>query len=190
MKIKIVGYNICHGFYTKQKPCIHLKKRQNTAKRIIKKENPDILVLTEASFSSPYAKKEYKIYQDYKRIFNYPHIASGFGKKKGGIVVLAKFPLNSEDFSKPRENFLRVWFKINRRIITLDAIHPSGHLKEQEKYKFIKRVLRAIKKPYIIAGDFNGLSPKDPYSKIKLVKGFRKLSPMQKKKLQIFCKER
>ena len=69
MKVKIIAYNIITGLcdwdFGDKIPVIN-KERLSFAKRLIKQENPDILCLTEALFSS----RNYRgVYIDYQKIF-------------------------------------------------------------------------------------------------------------------------
>jgi len=189
MKIKILVYNISRGFYDKSAK-IHEVQREKNAIKIVKKENPDILFLLEAYFfkGNNFAKRKFKIVQDYQKLFGYKFQYAGFSKnKKGGILALSRFPLKYKNFSKPQRNWLRV-FLDNK--IKIDVLHPSGELKEVERYNFVKKVLGKVgKRKYILAGDLNSLSPQDDYSKKRLLSGFKKFDNNYKKTVEDFLKK-
>jgi len=180
MKIKIMEYNINRGFYNKEYT-IHEKKRETNAIKVVKKENPDILIILEAAFfkGNGYAKEKFGIIQDYQKLFGYSFMNFGrYPKKKGGVVILSNMFLKSKNYCTPQRNHVKLWLKTRNKLLTIDVVHPSGHLNEEQKYQFIEKIFSQknliCEKDYMLIGDLNALSPQDKYSKQKLLSGFKK----------------
>lgn len=182
MKIKVVEYNLLDGFFDRNEKNILVpnEKRKKVAQKIIKKENPDILVLTEADHT-----KNRKSSQDYKKIFNFPH--GFFASKKlphrdFGIGILSKFPIiEKEKILLPKSRWIKTSIKIDDKIIYVDAVHPNPHNTPKEKEELFKELIGRKKNPFIVAGDFNSIHPEDEYDKNKMLGNFsRKLKDNQK----------
>lgn len=177
MNLKIFAYNILDGFYTSWPSYRHQPERQKAALKVIEKEKPDILVLTEASFAFP---SSYAWVQDYQKMFRYPHVAIGRSNDKSGTVILSKYPLKAVDYSINKAPFIRAVISCGQNKITLDVAHPHPDLSDWDKGKFFRSIIRDFQKPYILAGDFNTLSPQDPYDRAKLEKAFGTFSKNSK----------
>jgi endonuclease/exonuclease/phosphatase family metal-dependent hydrolase len=182
MKIKIIEYNILEGFFDKNKEGILApnEKRRKAAQEIIKKEDPDILVLAEADHT-----KNLKFPQDYKKIFNYTY---GFFASKRltnrdfGIGILSKFPIiTKEKFLLAKSRWIKTSIKINGKTINIDAIHCNPHNSSKEKQDLFQELITRKKEPFIVAGDFNAVHPEDKYNEKDLLDNFcRKFQDKQK----------
>ncbi len=81
MAIKIMHYNALHGFHSGglgEKVILPFKfqpKRLESAKRVVKSENPDILVLNEACFAKSFFEKSTgrTLFLDYQKEFRFPY---------------------------------------------------------------------------------------------------------------------
>ena len=182
MKLKIIEYNLLDGFFDRNEENILVpnENRKNAAQEIMKKENPDILILTEADHT-----KNKRFSQDYKKIFNYPY--GFFASKKlphrdFGIGILSKFPIvEKEKILLPKSRWIKTSIKINGKIIYVDAVHPNSHNTIEEKEDLFKDLIGRKKNPFIVAGDFNAIHPEDKYNKKDLLKNFsRKFGDKQK----------
>lgn len=169
MKLKILEYNILNGFHTQFEPCLYEPDREKLAVEVVKRENPDILVLCEAHFA--FKGKNPKLI-NYKKVFGFPHCYIGRCDTQKGIAVLSKYPFESEDYSIRKYPFLRTRFDIKGKRFTLDAIHPHPSMNNMSKANFLKSVLRDRNGPHIVSGDFNCVDPKDGYDRKSMVKGF------------------
>lgn len=194
MKLKIISYNILHGFYTyynPNKPLIFERERLDAAQKLIKKENPDILLLNEACFG---VKNKTKILMNYKKIFDFPYYFYAQAKPKEnewGSAFLSKYPIiNIKNLSEILKNFVRAKIDFNGTLVYIDIAHPHPNNSNLEKEKFFKRVLkdRIKQKNYILAGDFNSLSPEDRYKKEKLIEGFKTFDDNPKKSVNNLMK--
>jgi endonuclease/exonuclease/phosphatase family metal-dependent hydrolase len=180
MRIKIMQYNILEGFTREiNNTTIYQEYRKEAVLKTVKEFDPDILVLCEACFSPSHKKviKKYKILNDYAKIFNYKHYFYGQTDKRGGSAILSKFPLKATDYSLNRLSFIRSRIKIKKKDVNLDVVHPHPKLTDSDKMRFISSVVRDSTRPYILAGDFNALSPLDKYNKNKLIRGFKLFRP-------------
>lgn len=185
MQIKIIQYNIRTGFRKIEKPYDYEENRLELAKKIIKNENPDILILNEAYFES---KNKSKILMDYQKIFGFPFYAHG-NYENGlspfwGHALLSKYPIiEALNKSKGLAGLYRTKLKIKQKIVNLDIIHvsPIPCLSSKKQERFIKKILKNKKKNYILSGDFNSLSPEDKYDKEKMINSWGKFEKNAKK---------
>lgn len=173
MKMKIVNYNLLNGVCHEEKPFNLDKKRLFLVAKVLEKENPDILILTEA-YLWPFAKKD--------KLNNYPDLfdnlcnlyAPAQNQFRWAPVVFSRFPTEFTDFSEFHKTFLRIIINIEKRKIFLDVIHPHPEFSEQEKEELANKILKNHQTPYILAGDLNSLSPQDNYNYPNLLEGYRK----------------
>ena len=185
MKIKIMQYNIRTGFRKTEKPYNYEENRIHIAKNIIKKEDPDVLILNEAYFES---KNKSGILMDYQKIFGFPFYAHG-NYKNGpnpfwGHALLSKYPIiESLNKSRGLAGLFRNRIKIRNKIINLDIAHisPIPYLSSKKQEEFIKKILADKPKSYILSGDFNSLSPEDRYDEEKMIKLWSKFEKNAKK---------
>lgn len=179
MKIKILNYNIFYGFHNPESRQFE-KKRLEHAKEIIKDENPDVFVITEACFGGDYPKDKHI---DYKKEFGYKYGQFAPWSAEWGNFILSKFPFTSELLPFGERTALRTHITINNMLIHLDIIHPSPFITEQQKLQAIEKLVSTSQKPYFLVGDFNALSDEDEYSRERLIKGFREFTNEAEKKV-------
>jgi len=182
MKIKVMSYNIKNGFFDKDKNNkLRLNKtREKSAQKIIKKENPEILIIVEADFAERKSNP-----QNYKRIFKYPYgvfVDRPLMDRYFGIGILSKYPIiQSYKYAPKKSRWIEASIKTKDKTIYVNATHPSPLNTLVEKVNLFKKVLNNKKHPYILAGDFNSISPEDKYDKNKLLEGFIKKFNNRKK---------
>lgn len=161
MKLKIVEYNILDGIHTFDDPPKFLKERLQQIKQVVKSLNPDILVLTEACDTK---YNNHGVNVNYAKEFGFLHSfhAYAVSGKQHGNSLLSKYPIvSAENYSVYQRKFGRVQVKVGKKIVTFDIVHPHPSLTEIERMQFFKGVIRDMKKPYILAGDFNTWSKED-----------------------------
>lgn len=170
-EIKIMNYNVLHGFHQTSPPFALEEKRLEATKKIIKKENPDILVLTEACYGEP---NPFNVILDYKKIFNFPYGYFGkWGEHEWGNFLLSKYPIECKTVPFGTRTAIRSKILINNKVVYLDIIHPYPDWTEDEKIADVKPLLKKIKKFYFLVGDFNSVSDEEFYDRKKLIKAFR-----------------
>lgn len=169
MRIKIINWNILHGFHTTSEPFTFEENRLRLAQQLVKEQNPDILVLTEACYG-----KEFKgCFIDYPKEFGFPHHYYAPKHYESGVSLLSKFPITKVDnFSHGKVHFLRAQLDLEGKLINLDIVHPHPSLLEEEKARFIRSVLRDFQTPYLLIGDFNACSPHDNYNREEMIRSF------------------
>jgi hypothetical protein len=172
MKLKLIEYNLLNGFCNEEKPYILQKDRLTAVAKVLQKENPDILVLTEGFFW-PFAKRD--SLKDYKRLFEniYRSYAPAPNQFRWAPIVLSRFPIEFTDFSEFHKTFIRTQINIKNKAISLDVLHPYPELSEQEKADLLYKALQNRSSPYILSGDLNALSPQDNFDKKRLIEGYR-----------------
>ncbi|MBS3175004.1 endonuclease/exonuclease/phosphatase family protein [Candidatus Woesearchaeota archaeon] len=174
MQLKIIEYNIQNGFCNEMGyPYLLQNERLNAVANILEKENPDILILTEAYFWQ-FAKTS-KL-KNFKKLFAklYNFYAPAHYNFRWAPIILSKLPVISYESSQSKFflNFLRAKIKIKNKILTIDVFHPHPKTTEEQKLDFIKENVLEINN-YIFTGDLNTLSPEDDYDKNKLIKSFK-----------------
>lgn len=179
MEIKIMNYNVLHGFHKVESPYSLEKERLESTQKIVYQENPDILVLTEACYGG---ENPFNISLDYKKIFNFPYGFFGkWGNYEWGNFILSKYPLEANTTSYGERSAIKSKININGKMILLDVIHPSPFLNEDDKIKFTKKIIKNTPKNYFLVGDFNSISDDDKYNKNILIKGFEKFDKTPEK---------
>lgn len=175
MKVKIVLYNILNGFCNDNPPFKLNTNRLKNFLRIIKKQNPDVLILTEAYFW-PFAKKVNftnlsGIFED---LYN-QYISLAYKYFRWAPIIFSKYSIINFDtsMSKNRFNYLRTNIKVANKKLMIDVFHPHPDTTEKQKTNFLKSILKNSGNRYIIAGDFNALSPDDNYDNKNLIKGYK-----------------
>lgn len=192
MKIKVIQFNIRTGFRVTEKPYSLEAKRMKYAKKLIRKENPDILLINEAYFES---KNKSGILVNYREIFNYPYYAHG-NYKNGlspfwGSAILSKFPITK---IKNKNRGLGGWLSCdiikNKKVINLNLAHitPIPYLNSKGQEKEIKKILKETNKNCILAGDFNSLSPLDHYNSKEMIKSWSKITKNADKQIKEMLK--
>lgn len=182
MKIKVISYNIKNGFFDRDEnnELMLNKKREKSAQKIIKKENPEILIIAEADFAERKSSP-----QDYKKIFKYPYgvfVDKPLMDRYFGIGILSKYPIiQSYKYAPKKSRWIEASIKTKDKTIYVNATHPSPLNTLTEKINLFKKVLKNKKHPYILAGDFNSISPEDKYDKNKLLEAFIKKFNNRKK---------
>ena len=171
MKLKIIQYNILNGLCCEQRPYSLDDGRKRNFLRILEREKPDILVLCEAS-CWPTARQESS--GDYEKIIREmcEKDLGNDGSFRWAPAIITRFPMESKNMSEYFRSFLRTRIKVGGKTINLDAVHPHPELSEKERAEFFSRIIKTGKNPYIIAGDFNSLSPEDNYDLQRLIKGY------------------
>jgi endonuclease/exonuclease/phosphatase family metal-dependent hydrolase len=180
MKIKVMQYNVLTGFRKLEEPYNLEGNRLELAKKIISKENPDILLLNEAYFET---KNDSGILMDYQKLFGFKYYVHG--NYIGGLspfwgcVVLSKYPiLESENKNKNKRGHFSCKIKLNEKELNLDLIHlaPAPFSSSEEQKIDIQEILKKKKKNYILSGDFNSLSPLDEYEKERMISSWKKFT--------------
>jgi len=184
-KIKIVWYNVLRGFHKKESDGSFTfeKSRLESAKKIIAKLNPDIVFIGEGDFNPLCKIKGTKIKTiDYQKEFGFPFVyySKPDETSRKGEVILSRIQFTTKNLSEGNygtENFtdIRCYFKIDEKEICLDVVHPYPTITEEEKAKWIKKVLYDSN-PDILLGDFNALSPEDKYKKEILFELFSQMN--------------
>src|SRR3990172_7365359 len=99
MKIKIIEYNILNGFCDDNPPFKVDTARMNNAINIIKKQNPDILILTEAYFW-PFAKRVNlaNLHSVFKNLYD-KYASLAHWQFRYAPIILSKYPIEKFDIS-------------------------------------------------------------------------------------------
>ncbi len=164
-----------NGFHTEKEPYKLQKKRLEASKRIVKKENPDILCLCEANFAGP---NPFNIKMDYQKIFGYRYVYFASRKRQFGNMILSNYPMDKVySFSDERFICLRAKFIIKGEDLYLDIVHPSPRLKSKDAIRYMASVLNDKKDNYILTGDFNALSDEDKYDIKKIKRLMKRIDP-------------
>ena len=182
MQFKVMYYNIWHGFHSEwqkenpTKPFIFYPERLEAAKQAVRDEKPDILVLGEACFSTPFIEISTgkTIHINYQKEFNFPNDEYIPREYEWGASILSRFKIKGVDnLTTERRTFIRS--EILAPHIFLDIVHPHPTLSEDEKTEFLKKVVSQDRKNYLLVGDFNALSDEDIYDREQLSMAFARI---------------
>ncbi len=166
-EIKVMTYNVFLGFHKNHEL---QQNRLDAAKTLVKRNDPDILLLQEAFYAAPNTKS---LIVDYQKEFSYPYAAIASWGDYGGNVILSRYPIQEkETIPLGTRKALRSKVRVNDKTITIDNIHLSPYITEQEKSTILERII--LKEPfYIVGGDFNAFSLHDAYDRQKLLLDFQ-----------------
>ena len=172
MKLKILNYNLLNGFCNDHSPYVTDHTRMRVAARVIAREKPDIIVLTEA-YLWPFVLKAHSkdIHPIFKKMYSF--ISEPKGQFRWAPVVLSRFPIEYEDHCVYQKQWIRAHIKVPRCKLVLDVVHPHPDLSEDARAEFISTMLMNVPKNYVLSGDFNALSPEDSYDRDRLIKGYQ-----------------
>jgi endonuclease/exonuclease/phosphatase family metal-dependent hydrolase len=182
MRLKVIYYNVWHGFHSEwqkdnpNKPFVFYPERLQAAKEAVKREHPDILVLGEAAFGVPFLEKSSgrTIHIDYQKEFQFPHAAYAPKGGEWGTSILSKYALKRiENLSALHRTFVRSEFAEPN--LFLNVAHPHPSLSEAEKEHFLDENLSGVQKNCILVGDFNALSDQDTYDREQMISAFRSI---------------
>jgi endonuclease/exonuclease/phosphatase family metal-dependent hydrolase len=170
MELKVMNYNILHGFHSENHELEPY--RLKVAQKIVAAENPDILVLTEACYGDQNTKWTR---MNYGELFHFPHY-SFFkrGDYEWGSALLSKHPITEiVNNKRGMHHRVRTTIDLAGAPLTVDIAHPHPALSEEDKANYFRDIVTsAPKNKYVLAGDFNAWSPQDIYERDKLVRGF------------------
>ena len=171
-EVKILEYNVLHGFHLSEKPFSLEKERLKKAKEIISDEDPDILAITEACYGG---ENPFDVHLNYKRVFGFPYAFFGkWGNFEWGNCLLSRYPLEAELVEFGNRTAIRGKVFLGNRVVRIDLIHPSPEISDNEKINLIKPFLKSRKGLYFLAGDFNSISDEDKYNRELLLEAFKK----------------
>lgn len=174
MKIKVVLYNILNGFCNDNPPFKVDVSRMNGFFEIITEQKPDILILTEAYFW-PFAKKiELENLQNiFKDLYN-EYTSLAHAQFRWAPIILSKYPITKFDtsMSKYQLTYMRINIQVGKKQLMIDIFHPHPDTTEEQKTEFLRPLLKSRSQRYLLAGDFNALSPQDNYDKGRLIRGY------------------
>ena len=149
-EFKVMTYNVLLGFHTYPNPQLQ-KERLESAKRVIQKEDPDILLLQEAFYS-----------------------VNGPWGDICGNVILSKYPIRDKEIlNMGNRKAMRVKIELpSRELLTVDNLHLDPYISEKEKSQQLEQIIKKESNYYILGGDLNSLSPEDKYVKANLLSDF------------------
>ncbi len=171
MIFTIMSYNIERGFHKPDH--VFEEHRLQAAQRAVQQVKPNILALTEACYGGP---NSHGIRMDYQQLFNFPYGQWGgyrvFGPRGGdygGNALLSRFPLQSKVVNFSHKGavrgsiFLEDELTLEKKVVTIDVVHPSYSITDQQKILELRQLVENHPSPYLLTGDFNTLHPDDIY---------------------------
>lgn len=170
MKIKVLQYNILNGLCSERRPYALDAPRKEAFFETLRQEKPDILTMCEAS-CRPFMRKS----ENYEKCLEEMLRMNGCRNEfRWAPAIITRFDMEAHDQSEYFRAHIRSIISINQHTqINLDVVHPRPELDERGRGEFFSKVIRGGKKYYILAGDFNSLSPEDSYDCEKLTRGYQ-----------------
>lgn len=172
MRLKIMNYNILHGFHQNSAPFKLEHGRLNSARELIARNDPDLLMLTEACYGT---RNPFGFILNYRTVFQFPYGAvAGWGNYEWGNCLLSKYPFRSERIPLLHRSALRAHMNVGGKDLMIDLVHLPPEISEREKVETVAPLLTRQRR-YILAGDFNALAPGDEYDAKRLLRGLKAL---------------
>ena len=166
-------YNVLHGFHTTAAPFTLETERLRMAQRLVHRASPDILALNEACYGGA---NPYGVNVNYKGLFRYPYASFvRWGTHEWGNMLLSRFPLRAVSMPLLNRTALRAYIDVRDASICLDLLHFDPRADPPAKVQSLKNLIPHEPRTYILAGDFNAVSPLDHYDEQTLTKGFTRL---------------
>ncbi len=165
--MKIMLYNIDHGGREGR----DLRARWFKLLKVIKKVNPDIIIILEA-----WGWRQTKELRDFSQQAGFKYYSLSQSNTKHHLAVMSK--IKPEKINKYQSGFhhsvLAVKFK-DPISFTILGIHLSPKT-ESIRLREIKNIIKLAQQhqPVIMLGDFNSLSPQDNYDNKRLLAIFQK----------------
>jgi len=181
MQIKVLEYNLLMGLHTnpREGPVKLEQDRVDAARKVVRQEQPDIVVLVEACDAQ---SNDHGIDVNYRELFNLPNYFYGTYSHthKHGNAVLSRFPImRTQNHSLEKRKFIRAAIDLEGTLLHVDVTHPHCHLSEAEKISFFQDIFQDMpQKRYVLAGDFNSYTEGDrERARDEYVKKFNEFIP-------------
>lgn len=165
MELTIMSYNIERGFHNKEHQLE--EHRLHAAQRLVQRIKPDVLALTEASYGGSNSQG---IHMNYASLFDFQYGKFGsypfFGLNRsdeGGNCLLSRFPMQAKTILLGYKSAVRASIPLEEKVLTVDVVHPSPTVSDDEKIAALFPLLYQRPEPYIITGDFNTVHPEEKY---------------------------
>lgn len=175
MLVKLVCYNIQHGFHSRKEdgPIKVYDSRIRDTMEVVQAMDPDILMLTEICDSR---WNDHGVNVDYKSLFGFSNYIADFpfDGDSHGNAILSNFVLSKEkSLCRKSLKHARATAYVRGIELMIDVFHPHPRISEDERADFVRRIIQKPGKLHILAGDFNAYSPDDIYDRDSMIKSYR-----------------
>lgn len=176
---RLMSWNLLEGCLAPFDPDIGRRpvhdERLSAARSLVRKADPDVLVINEALHCEPFGKQ----WQDYGGIFGFPHACYRLYDGAWGNAVLSRFPIRGEMHQlihgpggRQNRGFLAVHLDTPGEPTWVSTYHPHPHRRPFKREEDFEAFLSCMKGPAVMVGDLNAISPEDKPDRDHLVHGF------------------
>jgi endonuclease/exonuclease/phosphatase family metal-dependent hydrolase len=175
--LRLLSFNILEGLRPLGSPLGERRqldrKRTQAAQDLVATLHPDMLVLNEALFCSPFDGH----HVEFARLFDFPHVAAALYDGPWGNAILSRLPIAStREWRIPGRGGLIVVVDTPGGRMTLASYHPHPHRMPESKALDFIDFIRDVEGPAIICGDLNCINPEDELDRDELIVAFRSFS--------------
>ena len=181
MQLKVMTYNFLYGFHERRgHEMIFREERARAVREVVCAEAPDILGLTEAAYCGLHGRV---LRPDYQAMFGLEYLFTAGYEGEWASCLLSRYPIIHAERhplgrGDGRSDGATLISAIRATVdcagpLQVDLVHPSPKITEAERVEAMLPLLRSVRKPYLLMGDFNALSDEDPYDHGTLVRQLR-----------------
>jgi endonuclease/exonuclease/phosphatase family metal-dependent hydrolase len=151
------------------------ESRRRAAVTLIKRLEPDILVLNEAL----YCEEVFGQVENYADLFGFPHATNRLYDGSWGNAILSRFPaadvvaltVHRSGATQDR-GMLAVRLKLPEGEAWIATYHPHPQRRPKKRLEDYGEFLPLLPGPLLFVGDMNAISPEDDLDAAVLTKGF------------------
>jgi len=180
--LRLVSYNLLEGLRpvdTRTRPRREPERRAldrdraRAALEVVRRLDPDVLVLNEALFCRAHDGREV----DYGGLFGFPHQACALYDGAWGNAILSRRPIvDQREMRIHNRGGLAAELDVGDGRLTVASYHPHpGRWPGNRTLDFV-RLLADLEGPRILAGDLNCINPADQPDRASLVAAFERFS--------------
>jgi endonuclease/exonuclease/phosphatase family metal-dependent hydrolase len=151
------------------------RERADAALTVVAELRPDILVLNEALFCREHDGRRV----EYARLFGFPYEAAALYDQAWGNAILSRWPIaESVEMQAPdhARGGLVAIVEAPAGRLAVGTYHPHPNREPADKAADFVRLVAGVAGPLIVAGDFNCISPEDPFDRPAMIAAFRRFS--------------
>ena len=175
--LRVMGWNFLEGGLTR--PDANGRRRPHKARRdaaiaLVKKLDPDILVLNEALGGHP--SPQSRPYTDYGKLFGFDHHVAALYSGAWGNAILSRFRLTGtktdllyDEVTRRDRGWLAARVETTAGSLWIGTYHPHPERRPEQRRQDVAQLLDAIDGPAVFAGDLNATHPNYPLQDDRLL---------------------
>lgn len=174
--LRVMTWNLLEGGHTPgvRPPQVDVA-RTEAAQRLVKRLQPDVLILNEALWAEPH--QGYLC--DYAALLGFPHSCARLYDGSWGNAILSRFPtVACQDFRIYNRGGLISTIETPQGLLQVGTYHPHPSRFPTNKASDYRSLVEAANplQPLVVGGDFNAISPEDEPDHGQLTEAFARFS--------------